>query len=326
MRAAARLSQSWFLVGMVAAVALATLTPELGRSGGPLRADALTDAGIVAIFFLHGAALSPERLLAGAARWRLHAFVQVFTFAVFPLLGVALRAAAGDLVPPDLAIGLLYLCALPSTITSSVAMTAVARGNVVAALFNATLSSLAGVLLTPLLVGALVGAAGQVPLGAAMAKTARLLLAPLAAGLLAHRWLGGLIARHHRLVTRFDRVVVLSIVYVSFCDSVRAGLWTRYGGATIALAAGGAALILAAVLLLTWRGARLLGFGVEDEIVAIFCGSTKALAVGIPMAKALFGGHPGLGVIVLPIMLYHQLQLFTCSALAERYAGRRPAP
>jgi sodium/bile acid cotransporter 7 len=308
---------------MVAAVALATVAPDVGRSGGPLHADAATDAGIVAIFFLHGVALSPERLRAGAARWRLHAFVQASTFVLFPLLGLALCAVAAPLLPPDLTVGLLYLCALPSTLTSSVAMTAVARGNVVAALFNATLSSLVGVVVTPLLVGALVGASGTVAAGAATLKVAKLLLAPLVLGLLAHRPLGDAFARIRRYTGVFDRLVVLSIVYVSFCDSVRAGLWTRYGAGTIALALGGAALLLGAALSVTRRAARLLRFEVEDEIAAVFCGSKKALAVGIPMAKALFGGHPGLGVIVLPIMLYHQLQLFVCSVLAERYA-RRP--
>jgi sodium/bile acid cotransporter 7 len=308
---------------MVGAVVLASLAPGLGRSGGPLHADAATDLGIVAVFFLHGVGLSPERLRAGAARWRVHTFVQASTFVVFPLLGLALRALAGPFLPPDLTIGLLFLCALPSTITSSVAMTAVARGNVVVALFNATLSSLIGVVVTPLLVGAMLGASGDLPLAAAMLKVTKLLVAPVVVGLLAHRRLGHVLAAHRSATTVFDRLVVLFIVWVAFCDSVTAGLWTRFGAATIALAAAGAALLLAVVLSLTRRAARLLRFEVEDEIAAVFCGSVKALAVGIPMSRALFGGHPGLGVIVLPIMFYHQLQLFTCSVLAERYA-RRP--
>jgi sodium/bile acid cotransporter 7 len=307
---------------MLSAVILATLTPELGRSGGPLHADAGVDAGIFAVFFLHGVGLSPERLRAGAARWRLHAFVQTFTFVVFPLLGLALRAAAGDHLPPHLLTGFLFLCFLPSTITSSVAMTSIARGNVVGAVFNATLSSLLGVVLTPLLVGAVLAGSGEISLGRAMTKIGTLLVLPLAIGQLLHRVAGAAFARHRRVTGVFDRVVVLGVVYVSFCDSVRAGLWSRYGAGTLVTAAALAALLLGLVLFLTRRAARLLRFDVEDEIAAVFCGSKKALATGVPMAKALFGGHPGLGLIVLPIMLYHQLQLFVCTVLAHQYAHR----
>jgi sodium/bile acid cotransporter 7 len=326
MLAAARalLSRVGFLAGMLAAVGLATLTPEIGRSGGPLRADVLVDVLVFAVFFLHGVGLSPESLRAGAVRWKVHAFVQTFTFVVFPLLGLALRAAAGGLLPPPLVIGFLFLCFLPSTITSSVAMTALARGNVVAALFNATLSSLLGVVLTPLLVSAAIGASGELSLGRAMTKIGTLLVLPLAIGQLLHPVAGAAFARHRHAVGRFDRGVVLAIVYVSFCDSVRAGLWTRYGAVTLASAAAGAALLLGVVLFLSRRAARLLRFEVEDEIAAVFCGSKKALATGVPMAKALFGSHPGLGLIVLPIMVYHQLQLFVCTALAHRYARRAP--
>lgn len=318
----AQLARFWFLGGMISAVALATVSPELGRSGGPLHADLVTDAGIFAVFLLHGIGLSPERLRAGAARWRLHLFIQTFTFVVFPLLGLALRAAVGARLPPALLIGFLYLCFLPSTITSSVAMTAIARGNVVGALFNATLSSLLGVLLTPLLVGAALGASGEISLSRAMTKVGTLLVLPLVVGQLLHPVAGALLLRHHRVVGLFDRFVVLAVVYVSFCDSVRGGLWSRFGAGTLALTAVVAALLLGIVLLLTWRTARLLRFEVEDEIAAVFCGSKKALATGVPMAKALFGAHSGLGLIVLPIMLYHQLQLFVCTVLAHRYASR----
>lgn len=318
-----RLSQGWFLLGMLSAVALATAAPGVGRSGGPLHAESATTVGVFVVFFLHGVHLSPASLRAGASRWRLHLFVQAFTFAVFPLLGVGLRAAAGHLVPPHLLLGFLYLCALPSTITSSVAMTALARGNVVAAMFNASLSSVLGIFLTPLLVGALSGAAGEIAVGAGIVKVATLLLLPLALGQLVRPAVGEAFARHRRITGVLDRLVVLAIVYVSFCDSVLAGLWTRYGAGTLALTAAGAAALLGSVLALTRQGARLLRFEVEDEIAAVFCGSKKALAVGVPMAKALFGAHPGLGVIVLPIMFYHQLQLLVCSVLAGRYAARR---
>jgi sodium/bile acid cotransporter 7 len=274
LRSLRRVARDRFLLGMISAVVLASVAPGVGRSGGPLHGDVLATVGIFAVFLLHGIDLSIDRLRAGVSRWRLHLFVQVFTFGVFPLLWVPFRAAAGRAVPPDLMLGFFYLCALPSTISSSVAMTAIARGNVPGAIFNATLSSLLGVFLTPLLVSVAFAGAG-VPLSAAdaMRKIAGLVVLPLAAGQVLRPLLGGVLARHRGATGGFDRAVVLLIVYVSFCDSVLAGLWTAHGPATIAMTAAGAALFLAAVLLLTRRAAAWLRFEREDEIVAVFCGS-----------------------------------------------------
>jgi sodium/bile acid cotransporter 7 len=319
-----RVLKDWFLLGMIGAVVLATLAPEIGRSGGPLRADVAANVGIFSVFFLHGVGLSTERLRAGVTRWKLHLLVQAFTFGVFPLLFLGFRAAARGVVPPDLMLGFLYLAALPSTISSSVAMTAIARGNVAAAIFNATLSSLVGVFLTPLLVSVIMGSAGaELSLRDAMLKIAGLLALPLFIGQAVRPFAGAWLARYKKYTSTFDRLVILLLVYVAFCDSVRAGLWTNYGVTTIAKTAAFAALFLAVVLVLTRRAATLLGFEKEDEIVAVFCGSKKTLASGVPMAKLLFGAHPGIGLIVLPIMFYHQIQLLVCSVLAERYA-RRP--
>jgi sodium/bile acid cotransporter 7 len=159
-----------------------------------------------------------------------------------------------------------------------------------------------------------------------MLKIAGLLVLPLFVGQALRPLAGAWFARYKRYTSTFDRLVILLLVHVSFCDSVRGGLWTNHGLSTIAMTAGFAALFLATVLVLTRRAAIWLGLDKEDEIVAVFCGSKKTLASGVPMAKLLFGGHPGLGVIVLPIMFYHQIQLLVCSVLAERYAQRAPAP
>jgi len=318
-----RLYRDWFLGGMIAAVILATLLPQFGRSGGVLHADVLCDIGIFLIFFLHGIGLSTQSLKAGMLRWRLHLLVQLFTFVVFPLLWLGGRLLFGGWLPSDLLLGFLYLCALPSTISSSVAMTAMARGNVPAAIFNATLSSLLGIVLTPLLLALLAGTqGGNLSLLDAVLDIARLLLLPFAIGQALRPLCGDWFARRKRYTSLLDRCVILLLVYASFCDSVEAGLWTRYGFDTLALTLLGSALILALVLWLTQHLARRCGFNTEDEITAVFCGSKKTLASGVPMAKLLFGAHPALGVIVLPIMFYHPLQLFVCSVLAERYAAR----
>ncbi|WP_242371276.1 bile acid:sodium symporter family protein [Anaeromyxobacter sp. SG26] len=327
-----RLARDWFLAGMVSAVVLATLLPELGRSGGPLHADRVANAGIFGIFFFHGLALSRDRLRAGMMRWRLHAVVQAMTYVAFPIVGLVLAAAFGRFLPEDLLLGFFYLCALPSTISSSVAMTAVAHGNVPGAIFNATLSSLIGIIATPLLVSVWASTSGEsLSLGRAVLDIATLLLLPIVLGQLLRPALGAWFQRWHRHASTFDKLVILLLVYVSFSDSVRAGLWTKHGVSVLAIAVAGAALILAVVLTLSTRLARLVGLDKEDEIAAVFCGSKKTLASGVPMAKLIFGAHPGLGLIVLPIMFYHQLQLFVGSILAERYARRlqgapSPAP
>ena len=315
------LHKEWFLVGMLGAVILATLQPDLGRSGGLLHAEIVTKIGIAIVFFLHGLGLSFASLRQGVLSWRVHLVVQTMTFAVFPLTWLAADALVGRWLPPDLALGFCYLCALPSTISSSVALTGLARGNVPAAIFNATLSSVLGIVITPLLVGLLARVDGQsLPFMDTVIGIAQLLLLPLVLGQLARPLLHAWHHRNKRLTTLLDRWVILLLVYSAFCDSVAGGLWRDNGVGTLLQAAVGAAVLL--VLALSTWVARRLGFSTEDEITAVFCGSKKTLASGVPMAKLLFGANPAIGLIMLPIMFYHQIQLFVCALLANRYAQR----
>ncbi|MEW9899661.1 bile acid:sodium symporter family protein [Chitinivorax sp. PXF-14] len=312
-----------FLAAMLSAVLLALAYPQLGASHGPLHLGWVTNLGVAAVFFLHGAALSRQSLRAGFGHWRLHLFVQLSTYVLFPLLGMLIVFAARGHFADTLLTGLFYLCALPSTISSSVAMTSLARGNVPAAVFNASLSSLVGMLATPLLVGMMATTHGEhLPLLQSIRDIALQLLLPFALGQWLRPWIGAFIQRHKARINLIDRGVIVLIVYSSFCDSTLAGLWSRYSGwmllETFVLVAALLALALAAT---TWLSRRI-GFAVDDEITAVFCGSKKSLASGVPMAKLLFGSHPGLGLIVLPIMFYHQLQLVVCSILARRYASR----
>ncbi|RTL57705.1 MAG: bile acid:sodium symporter [Rhodocyclaceae bacterium] len=308
---------------MFVAVALASLFPEAGRSGGPLHVDALTDGGIALVFFLHGLGLSFAAMRDGLSRWKVHLTVQLFTFAVFPLLWLGFDALFGRWMPAGLGLGFLYLCVLPSTVSSSVALTGVARGNVPAAIFNATLSGLLGIVLTPALVALLAHVSNQgLSFVDAVLGIARMLLLPLVAGQLLRPWLHAWHHRHKKLTTAADRGAILLMVFGAFADSVASGLWRDHGVSLLLAAAAGAALILAVVLFLTRRTARWLGFSAEDEITTVFCGSKKTLASGVPMAKLIFGAHPALGMIVLPIMFYHQIQLVVCSILANRYAAR----
>jgi sodium/bile acid cotransporter 7 len=318
-----RLASDWFLIGMVASVAIASAAPDIGRSDGLLHVDKISDWGIFTIFFLHGIALSTERLKQGLARWPVHVVVQAFTFVVFPIVGIALSLVAGQWLPHDLLLGFLYLCVLPSTVSSSVAMTSLARGNVPASIFNATLSTLIGVFLTPLLVSLLIGrSGGGASLGTMIGNVATLLLLPFAVGQALRPLWGSWFARWKPWTNVIDRCVILLLVFGAFSDSVAGGLWRDHGVGLIGITLVVAAVILALLLWTSRRAARACGFNVEDEITTVFCGSKKTLASGVPMARVIFGSHPAIGVIVLPLMFYHQLQLFVCSVMAQRYARR----
>lgn len=310
----------WFLTGMAAAVALAWVWPEPGAKGGSLHPELINKAGVSLIFFLHGLALSFQALAAGTRKWRLHLLVQGSTFLLFPLLGVAVLLALGSRVSPELRTGLFFLCALPSTVSSSVALTAAARGNVAAAVFNATLSSLLGVVLTPLWLSVVLGTAGHpLPLGAVVLDLCLWLVLPLAVGQAFRPLLGAWAARHKARINVADRLTILLLVYTSFCDSVQGGVW-RSGAAPLVVSAVVSALLLVVALSATWSAGKRFGFERPDRIAALFCGSKKTLASGVPMARLIFGSQPSLAIVLLPLMIYHPLQLVVGGWLAGKLA------
>jgi sodium/bile acid cotransporter 7 len=305
---------------MVVAVALAWFFPRPGAKGGSLHPELVNKLGVSLIFFLHGLTLSVAALLAGTRQWRLHVLVQSSTFILFPALGLLLLAATAGRIDAELRTGLFFLCALPSTVSSSVALTAAARGNVAAAVFNATLSSLLGVVLTPLWLSLALGAVGRaLPLGSVVLDLLLWLVLPLLVGQAARPWLGAWATRHRSRINVVDRLTILLLVYTSFCDSVLAGVW-QSGGAALAVAAAVCVMLLALALGLTWLGGCALGFNRADRIAALFCGSKKTLASGVPMARLIFGAHPQLAIVLLPIMIYHPLQLVVGGWLASRLA------
>ncbi|WP_371861479.1 bile acid:sodium symporter family protein [Pseudoduganella umbonata] len=308
-----------FTLAMLATVAVASLLPCSGAAAQAF--GHVTHAAICLLFFLHGARLPREAVVAGIVHWRLHLTVLLCTFLLFPVLGLALRPALEPLMTPELYVGILFLCMLPSTVQSSIAFTAAARGNVPAAICSASASNLLGIALTPLLVGLFVaGHAGGGGMGDAALKIALQLLLPFAAGQVARRWIGPWVARHQKLARAVDQGAILLVVYTAFSEAVVQGVWTRLTPGALAGLLLVNAVLLALVLGTTaWLGRRL-GFGRADRIAIVFCGSKKSLASGVPMAKVLFAGG-ALGGVILPLMLFHQLQLMACAVLAQRYAA-----
>lgn len=317
----ARLRIDPFLLTLLAVLAFATLLPARGAFAGYL--DIVTDAAIALLFFLHGAKLSRTAIMQGIGAWRLHLLVLATTYGVFPVLGVGILALTGDVLDRLTATGILYLAILPSTVQSSIAFTSMARGNIPAAVCSASLSNILGIVLTPLLATALIGShsADGSFFADAVTSIATQLLLPFVLGHLARPWLATWIDRYKPLVMRVDRSVILLVVYTAFSAAVVANLWGRLSMAELGVIAAVCVVLLAAVLGFTFSLARLLGLSHADEVVLVFCGSKKSLASGVPMAGALFASAD-VGLVILPLMLFHQLQLIVCTAIAQRYARR----
>lgn len=319
-----RLPVNGFTLLMLGAIVVATLAPVTGRA-----AELLGTAGTLAVallFFFHGAVLSRKQIIDGATHWRLHIVITAMTFLVFPLLVLPLTLAPSQWLPEDLVLGFLYLGVLPSAVTSSIAFTAMARGNVPAAICSAAASNVFGMMLTPFLLLLLASTAGAgFNVAEALKDIVLQLLAPFFVGHAMRPLLINLIDRYRPLLSKYDQGVILLIVYSAFSHSVASGLWQKLPLASILLTIGLCFVLLFVVILLSQVVVRAMGMTTADEAAVVFCGSKKSLASGLPMAKVLFAGHPGFGMIVLPIMCYNQIQIFVGAFLAKYYDRRIPA-
>ena len=317
------IKKEWFLSGMVAMIALAAIAPDLGKTAGVLKLDELTGIGIALVFFLHGVGLSPKAIKGGISNWRLHLFIQSTTFVAYPLIWLLTGHTLQIMLPAALALGFCYLFVLPSTISSSVAMTSVAGGNVPGAIFNASLSSVLGIVITPLLVQLFMGMGNaQMDIMHTVISISKLLLLPMILGQLFRPVLSSVLNKHKSIVNKLDKYVILMIVLNAFSDSMVQRIWAEFSLAILLLTV----LVCSVILLfvahaIKWM-AQKFGFNTEDEIAALFCGTKKTLAAGVPMAKVIFGADPNLGMILLPIMLYHPIQIFYCATLANGYVKR----
>lgn len=318
----ARVGLDWFILALLAMIGLARLWPGPGIQEGPLSLSALASYGVSFIFFFYGLRLNFDQLKAGLRNYRLHLVIHLTTFVLFPAVVLACRWLW---LTPDTALlwlGVFYVAALPSTVSSSVVMVSIAGGNLPAAIFNASISSLIGVFITPLWMSFLLSSTnGQYDLGSVIGKLTIQVILPVLAGLLLNRWLGWFADRYKSYLRYFDQFTILLIVYTSFCESFSLNLFANYSAADLALLA---ALMLALFFFMfgiIHLLSRLLHFEPKDRITALFCGSKKSLVQGSVMANVLFPGNIA-GVVLLPIMIYHALQLIVASIIAQRLAHR----
>ncbi len=323
-----------FVLSLFAAVFLAWLYPPPGAAGGTFSLSSLAHWGISAIFFFYGLRLDGKRIRSGLANMRLHIVTQSATFLVFPLLVLGVVRLTGRIDPADpfgslasgLWLGTFFLAALPSTVSSSVVMTNLARGNVPAAIFNASLSSLAGVFITPIWMRLYLNAeTGGSELGQTLFSLVCQVLLPVALGIALNRKLGWFSVKYDNALRLFDQTVIILIVYTSFCHSFAEKMFD--GLSLTALLALSAAMVL---LFFTVYGivaltAHLLSFNREDRITALYCGSKKSLVHGTVMSAVLLADPKLAGILILPTMIYHALQLLIVGILAERERKSAPA-
>ena len=308
-----------FLLAIIGAALLATVLPARGVAVDIF--DWLTTAAIALLFFLYGARLSPAETLAGLKHWRLHLTILSFTYVAFPLLGLGIAALAHGRLSDPVVTGIVYLTLVPSTVQSSIAFTAVARGNVAGAVVSASASNILGVFLTPVLCWLLLANTGKMQFTASSIVDIVLqLLLPFVLGQLSRRWTSAWIKAHPQLKL-VDRGSIVLVVYAAFSSGMRENMWAQTSLGEILILLGICLVVLALMLFLTWWTARRLGFSIPDVIAIQFCGTKKSLASGLPMAGVLFVGQP-IGLLMLPLMMFHQAQLMACSALAGHYAKR----
>jgi sodium/bile acid cotransporter 7 len=320
-----RLRPDTFLLAILASAILASLLPARGLSMTVLHGA--TTGAIFLLFFLYGSRIAPREALRGLAHWKLHVTILAFTYLLFPLLGLALRPLSGTWLSPDLYTGLLYLCLVPSTVQSSIAFTSIARGNVPGAIVSASASNLLGVFVTPALVVAVMAGSGRgaIGLGAVIDIVVQLLL-PFVLGQLSRRWTARFVSDHKGPLKYVDRGVIVLVVYAAFSQGMAEHMWSQVTVAQLLVLIAVCLVLLALMLSITWFVARRLGFDRADTIAIQFCGTKKSLATGLPMAQVLFATG-GVGLLVLPLMVFHQAQLMACSVLAQRYArDAEPVP
>ena len=307
------------IVLIILAVIIAIIAPARGNFADIF--GQLTNVAIALLFFLYGARLSTQEALNGLKHWRLHLTILAFTFVVYPLIGIALRPLTA-VISQDMYLGILFLTLVPSTVQSSVAFTSIAKGNVAGAIVSASASNLVGVIITPLLVMFLMGTGGGVHIDTSVfGEIALLLLAPFVLGQLTRHWVGKVAQSKATKVV--DRGSIAMVVYSAFSKGVVDGIWSTISLWDLAFLVAFAAIFVAFMLWLTRTVSQKMGFNRADTIAIEFCGSKKSLATGLPMASVIFAsGGASLGLLILPLMIYHQVQLMMCSWLAARYAQR----
>jgi sodium/bile acid cotransporter 7 len=312
-----------FVLAIIAVVVAAWFFPQWGSKSSPLPIDQIAGIGISLIFFFYGLKLSPGQIKTGLRNWKLHLLVQLATFLLFPLIILVFYPFFKNTEGRTIWLAFMFLAALPSTVSSSVVMVSIARGNVPAAIFNASISGLIGIAVTPLWMGLFIGqTTAGFDLGSVYLNLITQILVPVTIGVLLQPYGGKFARRHSRYLTLFDKSVILLIIYKSFSESFETKVFNSVSLADLGIILGAVGALFFLVYTLTGQLSRWLGFSIEDQITARFCGTKKSLVHGTVFSKILFQGSAATGIILLPLMLFHALQIFIISIFAARFEKR----
>jgi len=312
-----------FVVAIIVVIAIAYFFPQWGVASSPVPLDLISAIGIALIFFFYGLKLSPQKLKAGLGNFKLHLLVQACTFLIFPLLVLLFRPLLQNETHEILWLSFFFLAALPSTVSSSVVMVSIAKGNIPAAIFNASISGILGIIITPLWMGLFIDdMQSDFDFTQIYTKLVVQILLPVILGMLLQRFLGDFVQKHSKKLTLFDKSIILLIIYKSFAESFSDGLFASVSWLDLLLIWGGVLSLFAVVFWLTGSIAKWLHFSIEDQITVQFCGTKKSLVHGTVFSKIIFTGMPGLGLVLLPLMLFHASQIMIISAVASRFARR----
>ncbi len=323
LRLLAKVGLNGFFFCLIGVIFLAYYFPTIGLHESPWHLPQIAEYGVSIIFFFYGLKLSPQKLKSGLTNWKLHILIQTATFGLFPLLILSLQNLLGVDKTSLFWIGIFYLAVLPSTVSSSVVMVAIAKGNLPAAIFNASISSIIGIFITPLwMSGLLEQQDANFDLFPVILRLCFEVLLPVIVGYVLHSQLGKWAERYNHLLRLFDQTIILLIVYTSFCESFAGGMFEGQSMRDLSILGAEMLAFFFLVFGLLYLLSSWLGFSYEDRVTVLFCGSKKSLVQGAVMGKVLFPNPVALGVVLLPLMMYHALQLLAGSIIAQQWGSK----
>ena len=315
-----------FVLSIIAVIGLAYVFPQWGISESKIPMDTISAIGISLIFFFYGLKLSPTKLKAGVKNWKLHLLIQTSTFLIFPLLVLVFRPFIQNEEQEIIWLAFFFLAALPSTVSSSVVMVSMAKGNIPAAIFNASISGIIGVVLTPLWMELFVqNAQTDFNFTDIYVKLFVQIILPVVLGLLLQRFFGEFAQKHTKQLTLFDKSVILLIIYKSFASSFDDNIFSSVSILDLLILFISVLTLFGVLFLLTGFLAKKMKFNIEDQITAQFCGTKKSLVHGTVFSKIIFGNMASIGIILLPLMLFHAVQLLIISIVASKMSIKNQA-
>jgi solute carrier family 10 (sodium/bile acid cotransporter), member 7 len=285
--------------------------------------SAFIDWGIAGIFLLYGLKLNLKEVVKDISNWKLHVLIQSGTFIIFPLLVLLFYPLMNGSEYKSIWLSIFFLACLPSTVSSSVVMVSIAKGNVTSAIFNASISGLIGIIMTPLLMSFfLEPSSGSGNHGEVLRQLLIKVLLPIILGILLNPVFKKWVTKYSNIIAEFDRLIILLIVYESFSTAFIENIFVSVPSEIFLILAFSVVFLFFAVYYILQFLAKKMRFNPKDIITVTFCGSKKSLVHGSLFLLVLDIPEDQKVLFLLPVMVYHSFQLFYVSWLASKIAQR----